>query len=483
MNNIQRGFLLFVSIASFGFIIGCSENVVLPKSVSTENISQNDFVSSARAKEIAETVVRSEAGDGKWDNSSQITSVFPIYITGIDKISYWECKVETNGAPAGYVLVTANKADVLVPEMAKEGTTLTEQYLEKTGTRDLVVHRYDWLHSAAFSGATDNSGLSKRASRRPLAKMGFEGYYEIRGLSKALSDSGLPSNFEAFDEQYATIAQESECLPRYSKEFIDAYYDELVSGVEYEEIDTGTSIDYGLSKSAADWRTHRGQLKNWYATPTGAPWQTVQWNQFKKDNGNWVGCGPVAWAIVFAYWDSFKGTTGLFGDTCNAYNYSAYGNETQTPIKSAITTIAKHLGTWDNTGLTLPSRMEDAWKYANDCGYPATWVVKHNGTEYYKFGKAKRALDADRPLILLIHADGIGIVNHYVVIEAARKTQIKYAWNWHDRNVHYTVNYGWGTTRKEICVRDWGRNQNKVYTATSLYDAYIQKSPKVFPQL
>ena len=273
MNNIQRGFLLFVSIASFGFIIGCSENVVLPKSVSTENISQNDFVSSARAKEIAETVVRSEAGDGKWDNSSQITSVFPFILPVLIKFLTGSAKWKQAVHLPDMSLLRPIKRMFLCRKWPKKVLHLPSSTLKKQEHATLSFTAMIGCIVRPFQEATDNSGLSKRASRRPLAKMGFEGYYEMRGLSKALSDSGLPSNFEAFDEQYATIAQESECLPRYSKEFIDAYYDELVSGVEYEEIDTGTSIDYGLSKSAADWRTHRGQLKNWYATPTGAPWQ------------------------------------------------------------------------------------------------------------------------------------------------------------------------------------------------------------------
>ena len=111
-------------------------------------------------------------------------------------------------------------------------------------------------------------------------------------------------------------------------------------------------------------------MKNWYSTPSEDPWQTVQWNQFRKDDGYYIRCGAVAWAIVYAYWDSFKEKNALFGDTCNAYNYSARYMEIKAPIKSAIMSIAGHIGTFNisYSGITWPWRMDDAWKYAFGTG-------------------------------------------------------------------------------------------------------------------
>jgi len=191
----------------------------------------------------------------------------------------------------------------------------------------------------------------------------------------------------------------------------------------------------------------------------------------------WVGCGAVAWGIVYAYWDSFKGKSNLFGSV-KAYDYSTQPLMlTSSVIKKALIDISNNIYSvpvTDGEKMTLPSFMENGTWYARTCGYTAT-CSKYNGSEYSKFDNAKSSLDNNRPCILLINAYGIGIVNHYVVIEAARKSQTKYAFAWHDRNVYYRVNYGWGDVNKEICVRDWGGNQNDdIYTATSLYTISVQ---------
>jgi len=80
-----------------------------------------------------------------------------------------------------------------------------------------------------------------------------------------------------------------------------------------------------LNKAIADWRNVKAELTNYYLTPDSVPRHTVQWNQFQYDmvgfGKTWVGCGAVAWGIVYAYWDSFKGKSNLFGSV-KAYDYS-----------------------------------------------------------------------------------------------------------------------------------------------------------------
>lgn len=450
---------IYITIAILALCIGCSENAIQPQSTAVPESTY--FVTEAQAKEIAQTTVNTQVSADGWSNSSKVTTIFPLYISGIEGVSYWECKVETNGSPSGYVVVTANKADILVPELSKTGITITEQFQQKTGSSDILVHRYDWGRSAAFS--TGGFGLGKRHSG-PLATFGFDDDFNSAGLRKTVvdtADSTLAGSFDEFEGKYAALAEATRCIPLYPKDSIDVYYNDLVSG------DSSTN---GLGKILAD-REDRAELKNYYSTPSGAPWHTVQWYQFEKDNGYAIGCGAVAWGIVYAYWDAFKGKSKLFGEAINTYNYSAYYQVAEPSIKGAIESIAKNIYTFDVTGdqgLTLPTLMELGINYARNCGYTAS-IVKDNGTENSKFEGAKNYLNEDKPLILLIHADGIGIVNHYVVIEAARKTQTKYLLKWHDRNVYYKVNYGWKFTNKEICVRDWGQNTSNVFTSTSMY--------------
>jgi len=462
---------LFSGIAStllFGLMWGCSESPTMVEhdDAKAVPVEQTDFICAAMAKEIAaEAVEKNVCSDG-WQSNSQVTSVDPIYIDGIDKIGYWECKVETDGSDAGYVIVTANQADILVPEQSQTGKTLTETYRRLTGKEDITICRYDWFRSAAYPGK--NSGLAKSAAgKKPLATIGFENDFENSTLGKSTDEIDSAREFEEFAAEFASKAQQNNCFPRYTPENVANYYKELL----LEEI-----TDEGLSKTAASWRDSKAELSNKCSTPSGSRWHTPQWKQFKKSNGYSIGCGAVAWGIVYGYWDAFKGKSKLFGSTFNAGDYTANGDEKRTQIKNVITQIASDIGTVDvnSQGLTWPSKMEYGYKYGRSCGYGSTRVIKDNGSEYSKFNTVKNSLDNNRPVILLIHADGIGIVNHYVVIERARKTQTKYLWKWHDRNVYYKVNYGWGNTRKEICVRDWGTNDNKVYTATSVYDIKVQ---------
>lgn len=453
-----------------GMLWGCSENpTMVERQGSTEEpVEQIDFVTAAMAHEIATAAVAKNSNNEGWNANSKVTAVNPIYIDGIDSKSYWECKVETDGNDAGYVMVTANKADILVPELSQTGNTLTETYRQLTGREDITICRYDWFRSAAYPGKKSGLGKSASGEGKPLATIGFENDFQMSSsLSKTSAEIDTSEEFEEFAADYAAKARLNNCLPRYAPENVSNYYDDLL----LEDVP-----DDGLSKTAASWRDITAELSNKCSTPSRSPWHTPQWKQFKKSNGYSIGCGAVAWAIVYGYWDAFKGKGRLFGSSFDAGNYTANGDEKRTQIKNVITRIAQDIGTVDvnSQGLTWPSKMEYGYKYGRSCGYGSTRVIKDNGSEYSKFNTVKNSLRNNRPVILLIHADGIGIVNHYVVIEKARKTQTKYLWKWHDRNVYYKVNYGWGSTRKQICVRDWGTNDNKVYTSTSVYDIKVQ---------
>ena len=140
-------------------------------------------------------------------------------------------------------------------------------------------------------------------------------------------------------------------------------------------------------------------------------------------------------------------------------------------IKDCMRRCAVLCDTWDvaDQGLTWPWKMQRGIGYAKDKGYSNSSCGRKRGSEYSKFGKVKKHLRSNKPCILLIHHDGIGVADHYVVIEAALKTQRKYWRKWHDRNVKYLCNFGWENTRKWICVRDWGANQNKVYSSLSIF--------------
>lgn len=96
--------------------------------------------------------------DDLWTSSSIIEDAFPAYIDGIDDISYYECKVTTDGQDAGYVLVNANQADIVIPEYTTEGKTQTERFTEacQLPRQDLRLYRYGWFKTAAKALNRDN---------------------------------------------------------------------------------------------------------------------------------------------------------------------------------------------------------------------------------------------------------------------------------------------------------------------------------------
>ena len=460
MMNAKTLFLASGVIPLMLLATGCTENSVQPAVSNVIEPKSEPFVTESMAKQIAETAVAERVSDDGWTKTSSVTEIYPIYISGIESPSYWECKVVTDGLPTGYVLVTANKSDVLIPELCQSGLTLTEHYRTQTGKTDIIVNRYDWFKSAAFP-AESNDHSKHNAQSSPLATIGFEKASAASGLEENAGVAGFAKNaetadFEAFENNYVANAQKSKCLPGYPKDQLDAYYAELTAD---EPLSTGMKM--------AD-RTDAAELSN----KAAAPWHTAQWNQFNKPDGSPIGCGAIAWGIVYGYWDAFKNKPLLFGAGTNALSYSGNYGTYNAAIRAGITSTSEVMGTYQ--GGVSPADMELGIKYAKSVGYAGSWVTRNYGTEHNKFATAAIALRNNRPCILAIHSDGIGSVDHAVVIEAARKTQTKYLFRWHDRNVYYTVNYGWGNVKKEICVRDFGANQNAVYTSTALYDIVVQ---------
>jgi len=208
-------------------------------------------------------------------------------------------------------------------------------------------------------------------------------------------------------------------------------------------------------------------------------WHTPAWDQLHMLSGHPLGCGPTAWGIVYGYWSAFQGKTRLFDGFDVASHYgSSPGRETK--VAEAVGEISNDTDTNyggevinSRFGLTWPKNMPDGIKYAKRCGYNGAKCTRWRGTEFKKFRAIRDELKADRPVILLIKSDGRGIPNHYVVVEKAILKQKKVLGKWRDRDVHYVVNFGHGSEgrsgRKDIWVRETGRNDHKLYTAASAF--------------
>ena len=415
--------------------------IVLLLTLSQVELTQDSFpirsfpISVERAIEVA----TEELANGDWPKAASIVSCKPIYLDGIDGVSYWECKASANGQDAGFVLVNANKTDLLIPEAAPRGGTLFEDYEKEIGAKDFKIVRYDWFRSVALS----NSGqiLASRGmgeSKQEIAKA-------IDDYRKNLKEQKVKSVHLGGDltEYYTQLAQEKE-----------------VTRLGF--------LDNALAKRKI--RHLRVKLKHKFHKDHYTP----RWKQFDKPNGAAIGCGPVAWAILYSYWHRFKAKTKLFKGK-NINTKITARNSTKSPIKEVITELYSVCGTTEKPykgkiqGFTPPKRMQRGINYAKRCGYKNSTAGRTRGSEFSKFSKVAAHLNADKPVILLIKSDGLGIPNHYVVIEEACKNQEKRRRKWRDKAVKYFVNYCWGKPSKWIYVREVGRNKHKVHTAGSVY--------------
>jgi hypothetical protein len=395
------------------------------------------------------------ARTGLWTGNSKVTEAFPVHLDGIDDVCYWECKVTTDGKDAGYVLVNANKTDLLIPESAMEGPTLTERYRDRLGRGDFKVLRYDWLRSAAVD-VRDDLRRSGRPEDSILDASGFKPEEDDAAAGRVASRSKV--NIELVNK-YRSLIRERGSSPTYSTDLMGTYY--LESQTEPEDTDSAVARDY---------RHVKDELNNLL---TCQPRHTPPWAQIQTSDGHSIGCGNTAWAILFAYWKQFRGKTGLF----DGYNVDTT-NSSAAPIAECMRQCAEYCDTYfmrtDDMAINWPRRMEGGIRYAETKGYPNSSVNRIQGTEFSKFDQVISQIREDKPAILMMSTKGAGhIANHYVVIEGADKTQMRrVSWgHWWDRDVDYLVNWGWGTSKPPtwIRVREWGINDGPVYGSFSIY--------------
>ncbi len=427
---------------------GCSSKDAATSSQVLQSDNESSlYISQATAIDIATDELLSSIDLSQtdlWSENSKVVAAYPIYKEGKDDVAYYECKIQTDGEDAGYVLVNANKTDIIVAESANNGSTLTEQYREKLNQDDLTVIRYDWFHSVAMQGGNI------------VASTGF-------------NDDAFISTAPVEVEKMTNLRS----APSLNQDDLNSYYAEM----EEEGLadSTGDESDLRRRRRRPKHRNIYAQLRNRFPNNHFTP----RYKQFKKSNGHSIGCGNTAWAIVYGYWNAFHNKKNLF-NRHDIKNNAQWNDSYDPQVKDCMYKTARFTGTIDvlprtkKFGMTRPSQLPKGAFYAKSKGYRGTSCRKHNGREYSKFDHAYNSLRGNKPCMLLMHSDGKGIVNHYVVIEAANKSQRRYIRRWRNRDVRYLVNYGGGKASKWIHVRDWGRNQHKVYTATSLYTVDVK---------
>ncbi|MEW6364864.1 MAG: VCBS repeat-containing protein [Acidobacteriota bacterium] len=205
------------------------------------------LVRAGTAVAVAEAVLDDLVREGKsgWTAQSRAVAAYPIYIPGIEGVSFHEIKITTGGRDSGYILVNVNKTDLQVPELTSEATTLHEIYREKTGRRDLKIYRYDWFRSVAVRTSGGKETM--------VAAIGFSGHTDVALLDGPGPDE-LRTNVAEYDQAYRKEAGQKRCVPYYLKEEIDLEYLEIESAAQLERID-GVSTNRIRSPLSGDTHT------------------------------------------------------------------------------------------------------------------------------------------------------------------------------------------------------------------------------------
>lgn len=227
------------------------------------------------AKQIASEEIAAMLGSCNsvgWTASSQVTDAFPVHLPGKPSPSYYECKIMTDGQPGGYVLVNVDQTDKLIPESTNEGTTNTEQFQQSLGRADIQVIRIVWFHYIATEQQSDEI----------IASTGFAPL-QPQGLSKKSSGADFTVEENVLSEWSNLIASKG-CHPLYTQEQLAQMYTEM------DEEQLAKSLEYRWVTAELDEVFRCG-------------WHTPQWEQIAHPTkSSAVGCGPTAWAIVYAYW-------------------------------------------------------------------------------------------------------------------------------------------------------------------------------------
>lgn len=431
----------------------CLKTETDPLSGLSETVENTDESGSLETRAIAEAELSKHKAsrEAEWNEASFIGGAYPLYLPQIDEPAYYEYKVMTGSKECGYILVSTTDLDVSIPEFTTEGATLTEQYINATGRSDIRIVRYSPFTSVA---------RVKDDAKTVIAHTVIDGMI----LIEEAQQETMTEKYDAYDLEYVTTLQEYGNIPMYEKE-----------GLKEDQKQSNT-------------RGYFDDISEWYSSGLDYKFSTgtyvASWGQPIHDKSNrYIGCGNVAWAMVYSYWHQFRGKSKLFNAIDLDINGRAaiaadseFRRVSNREILKAMEKIYDYTNSKpslvdDSLTATLPwSDMIKGLQYARSKGYSA------NGekTGYGDWKRIHKDIKDDKPVILLINTPvkdksnggfpAWGVANHYVVV-----TGVKYdVWKWNRaiHDVRLRVNPGSGGPEKWIHYIRKGR------AACSHYEAF-----------
>ncbi|MBN2166914.1 MAG: hypothetical protein JW717_11605 [Marinilabiliaceae bacterium] len=337
--------------------------------------------------------IRAEySGDDLWDENAIIQNAYPIYLDGIDGISYFECKVVNNTSDAGYILICVNKKDYINPEANPISIGAFEKIVSLTGNSNIKLYRY-----APFTYICEDL-----TSGKIIGSMGIE--------SNPWTIYSMPKE-KTFNEQINQFRQkaiETGIHPTLTRAELDAAYQTSSSLAKKRQPTTTTTF-----------------LKNKFQG-----YHTPRWHQPTIEADYAVGCANTAWATVYGYWSKFKGKTDLFAKLPLGRTEWLSGTTNNVPeIKNAMRELFDYNNSFgvcfNKNSMTLPWTIANGIGYAENYGYSlgSSCVKVSSEGIVPNYNSILDEIKNDRPLIVLIQTGNSWIFpDHYVVIEGVSYT-------------------------------------------------------------
>ncbi len=476
--------VIFRSTAIIGILFlplmyGCSHDNVVSSTPADTEMSEESLAKrlpspskKTRAIKVATEFLKSECvmeTNAEWGNNGRITEAFPVYLDGVDDVSYYECKVQNGAKDAGYILVNINQTDVLIPQYNTEGKAPSEDFAIESGIAvdNLQVFRHNWFEMLAEKKTSIGLG-----DGTPVIARGFDKSGEFQKKAK-LDRQQIQLARNKFRQR---VQQAGGVNPIYLKQNVRQLHsrDSLVT-------EALKQYPQALAKSAASTRWTSDELNNTFATG----WHLPKWYQVTNSTGVLSGCGPLALAMMYAYHRQFTGKTNLFnGLNLNSNVSTPYGTVNASSLLGSWNQIIKDVafqigadcganyGTTE-TGVGINALENGGELYGDRLGYDVHLDSDFGGD----FTKGKTALGhirGERPCMFQFDSDRNGSVDHYGVIEGVKYMERKYVWNWYNWEMWYLVNYGWynnGNGKREwICVdAQYSSNATEYKNTGNLY--------------
>jgi hypothetical protein len=472
--------LAFAGAVAFLLLSGCTgSNSVGPANGSQINTPPNvQQYQSDKEKAIASAkqfinspcVLETNAD---WANSAVVSDAFPVYLDGVESVSYYECKVQNNGNDAGYVLVNINQTDVPITEYCTEGKTTSEKLAKEDGTKisDLRIIRHNWFTTFAEKKSSDGLGketliFEQESDGARLAKKGATGYNEFNAARLAFIER---------------VKKAGNVNPQYSKDRLTLIFnrDKIIA-------DSMKNHPSELGKTSYTDRWTSDELNNTF----GNGWHLPRWTQPVNASNQVCGCSPLALTLMYAYHRQFNGKTKLFnglnlnglvpiyGGTAQTNGYTDLASCENQTIRDVAFKIATDChadfktAADGGTGVGFNALENDGELYGDGLGYDAVLDQDYGGD----FTKGKTVLGhirAERPCMFQFYTDPpTNKKFHAAAIEGAKYQERKYIWNWYDREMWYLVNYGWGNSKERvwICVdTQFGSDATEYKNTGNLY--------------